>query len=106
MKSTQKMRAAALIFILLFISFHLNANTLQIKRVARINSEVIMVKDLLESFDGDEHILQDIEHIAVAVLPFEKRMINISSNVVQQKIQAQFHHLNIRIPSTICAVRW
>jgi len=90
----------------LLLVLHLNANTITLKKVANITNEIVMVSDLTESFKGNQADFEDIKNIVVSVLPFEKRMINIPANLVLQKINAQYPKLNIKIPSTVVAVRW
>jgi flagella basal body P-ring formation protein FlgA len=84
----------------------MNALSLQLKRVANIHSENIKVTDLVESYSGEQADYLKIKDIVVYVLPFEKRMINIQSNIVTRAIKQHQPTLEVIIPSTITAVRW
>ena len=99
-------RLTALLLVLYIFTLSLNANTLNMKRTASITREVVMVADLMESFQGNDEDLDTIKNIVIEILPFEKRMINIPSNLVSEKIKYQFPNITLSIPSSICAVRW
>lgn len=91
---------------MLLFSIQLNALTLQLKRVVKINEEIITVNDLVESWDGKHTDYLKIQKIVIDELPYERRIMNIQSNFVTQRIKLFNPEVEVNIPSTITAVRW
>jgi flagella basal body P-ring formation protein FlgA len=93
--------------IVLIASFsQVNALTIQMKKVANINHEEIRLIDLIESWEGEHTDLLKIQNILIERLPYQKRMLNIPSNSVIQKIKLHNPDVEVNIPMTISAVRW
>ena len=102
----KKLNFLILLLIMLLFSIQLNALTLQLKRVVKINEEIITVNDLVESWDGKHTDYLKIQKIVIDELPYERRIMNIQSNFVTQRIKLFNPEVEVNIPSTITAVRW
>ena len=95
-----------ILIIVIFTVYELNSLTLILKRVALINNPIIKIADLVDRYDGEISDYQNIENIIIAELPYQNRMMNISSMAVMNKIKLLNPNLDITISSTITAVRW
>ena len=104
-----------LLFVFIYAFVMLEASSLQneskplsikLKRTALISDEKIAVSDLLELWEGELDDLLKIKNIIIDILPYQKRMINISSSKVLNKIKSHHPDLKIMISDIITAVRW
>ncbi|MCL1826673.1 MAG: flagellar basal body P-ring formation chaperone FlgA [Candidatus Cloacimonetes bacterium] len=95
-----------IVILLLLVAVQVNAITLNLKKVVKVTNEMVMVKHLVDSFEGYAEDYSEIEYIVIDTLPFEQRMANLASRDIQEKIIAQYPQIDVRIPSSIVAVRW
>lgn len=100
------MKKLIFLFLLLAYLSGLYSLTLNLKRVAKIRDEKITVADITESFEGSRNDFLKIHQIVVAELPYEKRIVNIQSRLVLQRVKLFNPEIDIVVPQTITAVRW
>jgi flagella basal body P-ring formation protein FlgA len=71
-----------------------------------ISNEEIRLKDLVESYEGCSSDLLKIQNIVIERLPYQRRMMNIQSNNIVQKVRLYSPCVTVNIPSVIVSVRW
>ena len=101
-----KLRNILILMICVFTVTQICALNLKLKNVARINNGTIRLQDLVESHDGDSAIYQRIRNTVIDQLPYDKRMINLKSNEIADKIRQNHPNTEFTLSSNLVAVRW
>jgi flagella basal body P-ring formation protein FlgA len=100
------MKKIIIFFTLIVLVLNLNSLTLRFKNVALINSEDIRLRDLVESYQGENDDYELIQNLVVENLTYNRRMLNVKSNDIMEKIRFHYPVLSVRAVSSVIAVRW